>query len=253
MRKTVLFAGLVLVTLASSAVAKEWKEIRIASEGAYPPFNLVDADGTLKGFDIDIAHALCEEMKAKCTIVANDWDGMIPGLQAGKFDAVIASMSITEERKKQVDFTNKYYSTPLAVAVPKDSPIKNTNAASFAGKTVGAQSGTTQAFYAEDVLAKGGAEVKTYVTNDEAGADLNTGRLDAMISDKFPTVDWLKTEQGSCCHILEDVPGTQIDTGIAIKKGNEDLTAQFNAAIDGIRKNGTYDKIMKKYFDFDIY
>ena len=123
MRKSVLFVGMLLAVVATSAGAKEWKEIRIATEGAYPPFNFVDADGTLKGFDVDIANALCEEMKAKCTLVANDWDGMIPGLQAGKFDAVIASMSITEDRLKQIDFTNKYYSTPLAIAVAKDSPI----------------------------------------------------------------------------------------------------------------------------------
>lgn len=253
MRKSILLAGLVLASIATSAGAKDWKEIRIATEGAYPPFNFVDANGTLKGFDVDIANALCEEMKAKCTLVANDWDGMIPGLQAGKFDAVIASMSVTEERQKQVDFTNKYYSTPLAIAVPKDSSIKIMKPESFAGKTIGAQGGTTQSIYAEDVLAKAGAEVKLYVSNDEANADLKTGRLDAMISDKFPVVDWLKTDDGSCCHILEDVPGTQTETGIALKKGNADLQAQFNAAIDGIRKNGTYDKIMKNYFDFDIY
>lgn len=253
MRKSVLFAGMVLAAIATSAGAKDWTEIRIATEGAYPPFNFIDANGTLKGFDVDIAHALCEEMKAKCTLVANDWDGMIPGLQAGKFDAVIASMSITEERLKQVDFTNKYYSTPLAIAVPKDSAITEMKPESFAGKTIGAQGGTTQSIYAEDVLAKAGAEVKLYVSNDEAYADLNTGRLDAMISDKFPVVDWLKTDDGSCCRILDDVPGTETETGISLKKGNDDLKAQFNAAIEGIRKNGTYDKIMKQYFDFDIY
>lgn len=253
MRKSVLLAGLFLAAVATTAGAKEWKEIRIATEGAYPPFNFVDADGTLKGFDVEIAEALCEEMKAKCTLVANDWDGMIPGLQAGKFDAVIASMSITEDRLKQIDFTNKYYSTPLAIAVPKDSPITEMKIENFDGKTIGAQGGTTQSIYAEDVLAKAGADVKLYVSNDEANADLATGRLDAMISDKFPVVEWLKTDEGSCCRILEDVPGTQTETGIALKKGNEDLKEQFNVAIEGIRKNGTYDKIMQKYFDFDIY
>lgn len=253
MRKSVLFTGLLLAAIATSAGAKEWKEIRIATEGAYPPFNFVDSDNTLKGFDVDIANALCEEMKAKCTIVANDWDGMIPGLQASKFDAVIASMSVTDDRKLQVDFTDKYYSTPLAIAVPKDSPIKDTKAENFSGKTIGAQAGTTQAIYAEDVLGKAGADVKTYPSADEANADLKTGRLDAVVSDKFPIVDWLKTDAGNCCHILEDVPGTQTETAIALKKGNDDLKAQFNTAIEGIRKNGTYDKIMKKYFDFDIY
>lgn len=253
MRKSVLFAGMVLAAIATSAGAKDWKEIRIATEGAYPPFNYANSDGTLKGFDVDIANALCEEMKAKCTIVANDWDGMIPGLQSDKFDAVIASMSITEDRKKQIDFTNKYYSTPLAIVVPKDSPIKDTKTENFKGKTVGAQGGTTQSLYAEDVLGKGGAEIKLYPTNDEAVADLQTGRLDAVISDKFPIADWVKTTGKDCCHMLEDVPGTQTETGIAIKKGNDDLKEQFNVAIENIRKNGTYAKIMQKYFDFDIY
>ena len=253
MRKSVLFAGLLIASFAASAGAQEIKEIRIATEGAYPPFNFVDADGSLKGFDVDIANALCEEMKAKCTIVANDWDGMIPGLQSNKFDAVIASMSITEDRLKQVDFSNKYYSTPLAIVIPKDSPIKDTKTENFKGKTIGAQGGTTQSIYAEDVLAKAGADIKLYPTNDEAVADLATGRLDAVISDKFPIADWAKTTGKDCCIMLEDVPGTQTETGIALKKGNDALKAQFNTAIDGIRKNGTYAKIMQKYFDFDIY
>ncbi len=124
MLKSLVLAGLASVVLTVSiqapVQAKEWKEIRIASEGAYPPFNYMSPDGKLVGFDLDIANALCEAMEAKCTIVANDWDGMIPSLQANKFDAVIASMAITDERKKQVAFTDRYYTTPLAVVVPKD-------------------------------------------------------------------------------------------------------------------------------------
>lgn len=253
MRRAILLSGLVLAAFASTAIAKEWTEIRIATEGAYPPFNYVDADGTLKGFDVEIAQALCDQMKAKCTLITNDWDGMIPGLQANKFDAVIASMSVTEDRLKQVDFSNKYYSTPLAIAVPKDSTIANVSLESFAGKTIGAQGGTTQSIYAEDFLAPAGAEVRLYPTADEANADLKTGRLDAMISDKFPVVDWLKTEAGDCCRLLGDVPGTELETGIALRKGTDDLKEQFNKAIDDIRENGTYAKIMQKYFDFDIY
>lgn len=102
MLKSILFAGVASILAALPAQAKEWKEIKIATEGAYPPFNFVAADGSLQGLDVDIAKALCAAMEAKCEIVANDWDGMIPGLQANKFDAVIASMSVTEERQKQV-------------------------------------------------------------------------------------------------------------------------------------------------------
>jgi hypothetical protein len=132
-------------------------------------------------------------MEAKCTIVANDWDGMIPGLQASKFDAVIASMAITEEREKQVAFTERYYTTPLAVVVPKDSDITSLDPSAFDGKTVGAQAGTTQGNYADDVYSKAGADVKLYPTADEANADLESGRLDAIAADKFLAADWLKS------------------------------------------------------------
>ena len=134
-----------VLTFAGSAMAQE--KIKIGTEGAYPPFNTVTADGKLVGFDIDIANALCAQMKVECEIVTQDWDGIIPALQAKKFDAIIASMSITEERKKQVAFTNKYYTTPLALVALKDSDLAATDPAALAGKTVGAQASTTQAVW----------------------------------------------------------------------------------------------------------
>jgi hypothetical protein len=126
MKKVLLLSA--LLALSSFGVsAKEWKEIRMASEGAYPPFNEVSADGALKGFDIDIGNALCAEMKAKCTWVKQEWDGMIPALIARKFDAIVASMSITEERKAKVDFTHKYYASPV-VLIAKDRVAAATRA-----------------------------------------------------------------------------------------------------------------------------
>ena len=147
-------AAVALATAAMPVAAKEWKTIRIGTEGAYPPFNNLEADGTLTGFDIDIAKALCEEMKAECTFVTQDWDGIIPALQAKKFDAIIASMSITPERKEKVDFTDKYYNTGPAIAVPKDSTITEATEDALAGKVIGAQSSTTHANYAEAHLKK---------------------------------------------------------------------------------------------------
>ncbi|MGO4439807.1 transporter substrate-binding domain-containing protein [Rhizobium sp. RAF56] len=228
-------------------------EITIATEGAYPPFNFTKSDGTLAGLDVDMANALCDAMKAKCKIVSQDWDGMIPALMAKKFDAIIASMSITEERKQKIDFTNKYYTTPLAVIVPKDSKLTGVSAADMKSKAVGAQGSTTQGNYATDVYGKGGADVKLYPTQDEATADLQNGRIDALISDKFVVVDWLNNAGKDCCKMLADVPGTETEAGIGIRKGDDALREKFNKAIDQIVADGTYKQIVAKYFPFDIY
>ncbi|WP_181702046.1 ABC transporter substrate-binding protein [Chthonobacter albigriseus] len=240
------------VLAASGADAKDWTEVRIATEGAYPPFNFVDANGQLQGFDVDIANALCEAMKAKCTLVAQDWDGIIPALIAGKFDAIVASMTITEERKKTIDFTDRYYRTPLAVIGPKDA-AEDVSPEALKGKVIGAQSSTTQAEYAEKNYVPGGAELKLYPTQDEANLDLANSRLDAIIGDKFVIAEWIKKDGAECCKFLGDAPGTTSDTGIAVRKEDTDLRDKLNAAITEIRANGTYDKIRAKYFDFDIY
>lgn len=252
MKKIALLLTTAVLAFSAPAFAQEQAVIRIATEGAYPPFNLVAPDGTLKGFDVDIANALCDEMKAKCTIVAQDWDGIITGLQAQKYDAVVASMTVTDERKKQVAFTDRYYSSRLTVAVPKDSALTSTEASAMEGKTVGAQSGTTQGYYVEDVYGKAGADAKLYPTQDEANLDLKNGRLDGLVSDKFPMMDWLKANQ-DCCKLLGDIAGSESDTSIAVRLEDNELREKFNKAIAAIRANGTYDKIMKQYFDFDIY
>lgn len=243
-----------LAVSGSNAWAQDAAKIKIGTEGAYPPFNSITADGKLVGFDVDIANALCAQMKAECEFVTQDWDGIIPALQAGKFDAIIASMSITEERKKQVAFTNKYYVTPLAVAALKDSALTQTDPASMTGKTVGAQASTTQSIYAEDFYAKAGADVKLYPTQEEAVQDLINGRLDAVISDKFVLVDWLKNAaDGACCKLIGDVEGTETEAGIAVRLDDNALREKLNAAIDAIVADGTYKTIQAKYFDFDIY
>ncbi len=246
-------AATAFVLAVGFASAQESAKLKIGTEGAYPPFNTLTADGKLVGFDIDIANALCAQMKAECELVTQDWDGIIPALQAGKFDAIIASMSITEERKQQVSFTNKYYTTPLALVALKDSELAATEPAALAGKAVGAQASTTQSIYAEDFYAKAGADVKTYPTQEEAVADLMNGRLDAVISDKFVLVEWMKSAGAECCKMVGDVKGTETEAGIAVRKDDEELRKKLNAAIDAIVADGTYAKIVAKYFDFDIY
>lgn len=229
--------------------------IKIGTEGAYPPFNNLEANGDLVGFDIDIANALCAEMKANCEFVTQDWDGIIPALLDGKFDAIIASMSITEERKEKVDFSNKYYNTPPAIAVPKDSDITEATDAALAGKVLGAQSSTTHSNYAEEKL--GSAELRLYPTPDEYKLDIANGRIDGVIDDVIVLGEWLKTEDGACCKILGTLtPDPVINgegAGIALRKGEDELREKFNAAIEAIRANGVYKEINDKYFDVDVY
>lgn len=247
----------VAVTMGAPAASAqdEITKVVIGTEGAYPPFNVLEADGTLTGFDVDIAKALCEEMKVECTFVTQNWDGMIPALLAGKFDAIIASMSITEERKKQVDFSNKYYNTPPAIVVPKDSSITEASDAGLAGKVLGAQSSTTHSNYAEAKLPS--AELKLYPTADEYKLDIASGRIDAVIDDVVVLSEWLKTEEGACCKVLGTlVPDPVINgpgAGVALRKEDDKLREMFNKAIVAIRADGTYKAINDKYFDFDVY
>ena len=253
-RFTLAASAAVIALFASSAAMADGEKITIATEGAYPPFNNLESDGTLTGFDVDIAKALCEEMKADCTFVAQDWDGIIPGLIAKKFDAIVASMSITEERKKQVDFSKKYYNTPPAIVVPKDSEIKEATPEALAGKTLGAQGSTTHSNYAEAHMKD--SEVKLYPTADEYKLDIANGRIDDVIDDVVVLSEWLKTADGACCKLLGTLPLDPVingeGAGIAVRKGDP-LADKFTAAIAAIRKSGKYQEINDKYFPFDVY
>lgn len=183
MRKlTALILMVTALAFASTGVfAKEWKKIRIGVEGAYPPFSKVTPDGKLVGFDIDIANALCEEMGAECTMVQQDWDGIIPALLTRMYDAIIASMAITEKRKKKVVFTDPYYNTPNKFARKKGSGIE-INKASFKGKSVGVQRATIHAGF---VKAEFGdvVDLKLYATQEEAYLDAVAGGVDLLLAD----------------------------------------------------------------------
>ncbi|MCZ4288811.1 transporter substrate-binding domain-containing protein [Hoeflea alexandrii] len=260
-RRIVLAASAAALALSMGAAAQAashggMKKLIIGTEGAYPPFNNLESDGSLVGFDIDIAKALCEEMKVECEFVTQDWDGIIPALLAGKFDAIIASMSITDERREKVDFTNKYYNTGPAIAVPNDSAITEATDAGLAGKALGAQSSTTHSNYAEAKFPS--ADLKLYPTPDEYKLDIASGRIDAVIDDVIVLSDWLKSDDGkACCKMLSALtPDPVINgegAGIAIRKGETELRDMFNAAIAAIRANGTYKTINDKYFDVDVY
>ena len=240
---------------AGGAQAKEWKKVRIGVEGAYPPFSSVTPDGKLVDFDIDIAWALCKAMKAECKLVQQDWDGIIPALMAKKYDAIVASMSITEERMKKVDFSNKYYNTPAKFIAKSGVGWKDNNAG-LKGKTVGVQRGTIHQDYMEKKFPD--VKLKMYGTQDEVYLDLASGRIDAAMADSVAMDDgFLKTDNGKGFaffggdHLDPAIHGEGV--GVAIRKNDDDLRMQFNAAIKSIRDSGEYNRIANKYFDFDVY
>jgi lysine-arginine-ornithine-binding protein len=259
MKKLILFAIVLCFTIAGTTTAfagSKIKMIRIGTEGAYPPYNYVDKNGKVQGFDIDIAKALCKSAGVKYKFVVQDWDGLIPGLVAKKFDCIIASMSITDERKKKVSFTHKYYSTPAKFVAKKGSHFKITKAG-LKGKIIGVQRGTVAANFANDEFGKV-ATVKSYTTQDEANLDLVSGRVDLVVADSVVlNGGFLSKPMGKDFEFVgpgfNDPKWFGEGIGIAVRKGDTALVNLFNTAIDKIRADGTYRKINAKYFDFDVY
>jgi lysine-arginine-ornithine-binding protein len=253
MRTTIRLAfGLAaLLAAAAPASAKDWKTVRIGVEGAYAPFNFFDANKELQGFDVDIAKAVCEKMKVECTVVAQDWDGIIPALLAGKYDAIFSSMSITDERKKVIDFTDKYYDVPSIFVTAKDSGITDTSPETLSGKSLGAQSSTIQANYLDEHYKD--ASIKLYPSQEEVNLDLVSGRIDALLVDKLVATDWLKSNDGKCCTMIgsDIIAGGPVGAGI--RKEDQDLKEMINKGIAAILADGTYQKINAKYFSFSIY
>ena len=247
---TVVMAGLMV----TGVQAKQWKEVRVAIEGAYPPFSSVDEKGQLLGFDVDITNALCEQMKVKCTIVKQDWDGMIPGLLARKFDAIISTMDITEERKKRIDFSGKYQHVPAHFAAKKGATIELTQAF-MKDKKIAVQRATSMDTYVSDNFPD--TEIKRYGSYDEAYLDLKSGRVDYVLADTASVMDGLVNKSNGEYSLvgpgLSDKKWFGEGAGVALRKGDGDLKAMFNKAILDIRANGKYKQINDKYFDFDVY
>ena len=252
----ILVAVLVGCWVGNASAADTKKKLRIGTEGAYPPFNLVDKSGQVKGFDIDIAKALCKEMGMECEFKVQDWDDLIPGLLAKKFDVIIASMSITDERKQKIDFTNKYYQTPARFVAKKSAGI-TVSKEGLKGKKVGVQRATIHENFVRDMFGDA-VTIKTYATQDEANTDLVAGRVNLVIADATVLLGgFINTDAGKG---FEFVGPSYVDkkwfgdgVGIAVRKGDNDLRQKLNKAIDAIRANGVYQKINAKYFDFDMY
>jgi len=217
--------------------------IKIATESSYKPFSYTDADGKLIGYEIELVDALCAQMKAECEVISQDWDGLIPGLNAQKFDAAIAGMSITPERKEVVDFSDPYFHSGIILIGKKGDDL---SVESLIGLPIASQRSTVASQYLQDEHAD--ADIKLYDTQDNAYLDLTSGRVRGMMSDKVTGIDWLKTDAGKGYEVKGEEISTNDDAmGIAFRKGDP-LVAKFNAALAELKDNGTYDQITGSYF-----
>ncbi|WP_227678445.1 ABC transporter substrate-binding protein [Psychrobacter vallis] len=230
---------------ATQDTAATGEVLRIGTEGAYAPFNYTNADGTLGGFDVDIANALCADMKMTCEITAQDWDGIIPGLKAGKYDAIVAAMSVTPEREQQVSFTEPYFSNTLVFLAKKDSSFDPSNSSDIDSHSIAAQRSTISSQWLEKAYPK--ADMKLYDTLSNAFLDLGSERVDAMVSDKLPALEWLGTTSGSNYALKGEEIDINDNFAIAVRPGDA-LQAKINQSLANIKANGTYDEINQKYF-----
>jgi octopine/nopaline transport system substrate-binding protein len=266
----------IAATLAGGAAAAQERTIKIATEGAYAPWNFTGAGGKLEGFDIDLANELCNRIKVKCEIVAQDWDGIIPALQAKKYDAIMAGMSITDERKQVIDFAGPYADSPNGYLVAKDSPIakmpgtgQTYNLVSqqagavkaieatkplLKGKTIGVQVSTTHPVFAERYL-KGTAEIREYKTTEAHDLDLLAGRVDAVLADATAIIGTLDKPEFKDYTLVGPAitGGIQGDgVGIGLRKEDTELKQKLNEAIRAATQDGTIQKLSMKWFKINI-
>lgn len=230
--------------------------LRVGVDTAYPPFSEIKPDGTMAGFDIDFANLICERMDKTCEFVSIEWDGIIPGLLANKFDVIISSMGINEERMRQVDFTKRYYYTTASLIAKKDAGF-TADEAGTEGKTVGVLRASAHECYIAAHMAK--ADMKQYTTTDEAFLDLQAGRLDSVLVDTIPGDAWLASDPANAetyapiSSDLYDLTCFGDGAGIALRKNEEELKSALNAAIDKTREDGSYVELSNRYFGHDIY
>lgn len=248
-----LVALFLFVTVIGSAQANE--KIRIGTEGAYPPFNYVDNEGKVQGFEIDLGNALCKRMKLDCEWVVQDWDGIIPGLLAKKYDAIIASLYITDERRQKIDFSNKYYLTPAKFVSRKGAGI-TISSSGLKGKIVGLQRATSFERYMN--AEHPDVELRLYATQDEANMDLVSGRIDLLLADTLALQEnFLNNPEGKDFEFIGPALSNPLyfgyGAGVALRKNSGDLVDRFNQAIAALRADGSYETIRKKWFKIDIW
>ncbi|SNX72745.1 amino acid ABC transporter substrate-binding protein (PAAT family) [Cereibacter ovatus] len=235
MKKLILTTA-VLALAAGTAWAQQ--TVRMGTEGAYPPYNFIDnATGEVAGFERELGDELCKRAELTCTWVQNEWDSIIPNLQSGNYDTIMAGMSITDERKEVIDFTQNYYPPTASAyaAITADADIK--------GGVVAAQIGTIQASH----VAESGATLLEFATGDEAVAAVRNGEADAVFADKDFLVPFVTESNGEFSFIGDDIPlGGGI--GMGVRKSDTEMKAKFDAAIQSMKDDGTLNTLLKKWF-----
>jgi octopine/nopaline transport system substrate-binding protein len=274
LRALLLSATVSMILMAQSA-AGDWEKIKIATEGAYPPWNFVDASGNLVGFEIDLAKDLCARMNVTCEVVPQKWRGIIKGLNAGKYDAIMAAMSITAERKNLVTFSRNYAGTPNVFIMRKDNPAADFRTGlerltlddispaeqaaidaivrEFMDKIIGVQVATTHANFADEYLGDH-AEIRIYDFQHTIDLELYQGRLDAVIGDYAYWQPLIQTEQGKEYKIVgPHMTGGPFGggVGVAIRKKDQDLADMFSRAIEEMIRDGSLKKLAIKWFNYD--
>lgn len=248
---------IVLLPLCSNMVsAKDYSTLRFGVDPTYAPFESKATDGSLKGFDIDLGNAICAKLQVKCIWVESDFDGLIPGLRAGKFDGILSSMTMTPAREKAIDFSDELFSGLTAYVFKKGSGL-STDVASLKGKRVGYFQGSIWEAYAKAVLEKEGVKIQSYQNQDQVYYDLVAGRLDASLQDTLQAqLGFINSPQGADYEISSTVESSYLPskTAIGIAKGNSELKTLLNKAIQALHDDGTYDSIQKQHFgDVNLY
>lgn len=246
-------AAVATAVFGAGTASAEQVKIGIAAE-PYPPFASLDASGTWVGWEVEVINAVCAAAKLDCVITPVAWDGIIPSLTGQQIDAIMASMSITEERLKTIDFSNAYYNTPAVIVADKSMDIQPTPE-SLAGKIIGIQASTIHQTYAQEYFKD--SELRVYQTQDEANQDLFAGRIDATQADSIAMADFVASDAGACCEIKGPVANDESilgkGVGAGIRKGDDALREAINAGIAAILADGTHAEITARYFNTSIY
>ncbi|WP_407696769.1 transporter substrate-binding domain-containing protein [Sedimentitalea xiamensis] len=248
-----MLAAATIAAFVAGAAAADPVKIGIAAE-PYPPFASPDSAGNWVGWEIEVINAVCAAAELDCVLTPVAWDGIIPSLTGQQIDAIMASMSITEERLKTIDFSDPYYNTPAVIVADKAMDIEPTPE-SLAGKIVGIQASTIHQAYAQEYFKD--SELRIYQTQDEANQDLVAGRIDATQADSIAMADFVATEAGGCCEIKGPVANDESilgrGVGAGVRKGDDALREALNKGIAAILADGTHEKITAGYFTTSIY